>query len=249
MSDDKREDEIFSNSRRIFEYIKKAFHKAISKIPMPYLYGMYWMDYEAGLQKRNLAEKIKDSFVKQVNACIDEKDVKLFYRLYFKLLDFVNSKKKVVFNFQANNAEYVDPQKLQRITKVFWEDKEKWIDLYIQENPDKLTNRNLNMIRDFKYGLYKSFYIVAYESDYTVFNDDGINYMIKGLFTNLDGVLSRYELPIFVTTALFPFKGKIIYDSIMDTKPISFGLNTTTRLYEEYQYGQKVYNLLPENKA
>lgn len=32
----------------------------------------------------------------------------------------------------------------------------------------------------------KNFLLVAYEKNYTVLNDEGINYMVKGLNENLD---------------------------------------------------------------
>ena len=118
---------------------------------------------------------------------------------------------------------------------------------YIEKNPSNFTFRNLNIISDFRYGMRKNFLLVAYEKNYTVLNDEGINYMVKGLNENLDQFIAPEKTPMLMQTAIMPFNGRIIYDGFISTSNIRLAQDIISKAFEDYSYGQKIYSLLPEN--
>lgn len=116
-----------------------------------------------------------------------------------------------------------------------------------KKNPSNFTFRNLNIISDFRYGMRKNFLLVAYEKNYTVLNDEGINYMVKGLNENLDQFIAPEKTPMLMQTAIMPFNGRIIYDGFISTSNIRLAQDIISKAFEDYSYGQKIYSLLPEN--
>lgn len=118
---------------------------------------------------------------------------------------------------------------------------------YIEKNPSNFTFRNLNIISDFRYGMRKNFLLVAYKKNYTVLNDEGINYMVKGLNENLDQFIAPEKTPMLMQTAIMPFNGRIIYDGFISTSNIRLAQDIISKAFEDYSYGQKIYSLLPEN--
>ena len=57
-------------------------------------------------------------------------------------------------------------------------------------------------LKDFKYGMRKNFLLAVYEKNYTVLNDEGINYMVKGLNENLDQSTVKWICDTFRATMI-----------------------------------------------
>ncbi len=93
----------------------------------------------------------------------------------------------------------------------------------------------------------ENFLLVAYEKNYTVLNDEGINYMVKGLNENLDQFIALEKTPMSMQTAIMPLNGRIIYDGLISTSNICLAQDIISKAFEDYSYGQKIYSLLPEN--
>ncbi len=85
------------------------------------------------------------------------------------------------------------------------------------------------------------------KKNYTVLNDEGINYMVKGLNENLDQFIAPEKTPMLMQTAIMPFNGRIIYDGFISTSNIRLAQDIISKAFEDYSYGQKIYSLLPEN--
>ena len=226
----------------------KLFKKAIYKMPLPNLFGMTLNDYQQAMDKEKALNEIRSKNMKQMNARIDQNDVKLFYRLYLSLLDFMNSKENVEPNFKISQDQYINPDRLIIVIDAFWQDPDKWINMYIKENPLNLTSRNLNIVQNFKHGKRKDFMIVAFKKRHTIFNDGEYNYMVKGLNSNIDEIIHAEQLPIYVRTTLLPFKDDIIYDSILGSSQIELGINISLKVFEEYVSQPKLYTL-PNEKG
>ena len=226
----------------------ELFNKAIFKMAMPNLFGMTFNAYHEAMFKVKTLEKIRSNNIKQMNARIDPMDVKLFYQLYLSLLDFMNSKEKVVPNFKISQDHYVNPDKLCVVIDAFWKNPDKWIDMYIKVNPLRSTPRKLKIIQNFKYGIRKDFMIVSFGKHHTIFNDGKFNYMVKGLNSNIDEIIRADQLPIYVRTTLLPFKNNIIYDSILGSSQITLGTNISLKIFEDFVAQPKIYNL-PNEKG
>ena len=203
--------------------------------------------YQKMKDQAHFNEKLRQLNEPQTNACIEQKDTRLFYKLYFSILDYVNSFEQIIPNKKIDPNIYIEPDELVNLIEVFWKDKDRFIDEYIEKNPSDFTFRNLNIISDFRYGMRKNFLLVAYEKNYTVLNDEGINYMVKGLNENLDQFIAPEKTPMLMQTAIMPFNGRIIYDGFISTSNIRLAQDIISKAFEDYSYGQKIYSLLPEN--
>ncbi len=130
-----------------------------------------------------------------------------------------------------------------KIIDEFWNNKESILDEYCRKNPLKLTNRGLNIIRNFKYGFRGEFVVSHFDEKYTVFDNEEALYMVKGLYDNIDQIIHADTLPITVKTSILPFADAIIYDSIIMEYPISIGPNMAQKFLDRYQTAQKIYRL------
>ena len=192
-------------------------------------------------------DKLRALNEKQTYAYLDQKDTRLFYKLYFSVLDYVNALEQIIPNKKIDPNNYIEPDELVNLIEVFWKAKDRFIDGYVQKNPLNLTYRNLNIIKDFKYGMRKNFLLAVYEKNYTVLNDEGINYMVKGLNENLDKFIPAEKTPMLIQTAIMPFNGMIIYDGFISTADMQLSQELVSKAFEDYSYGQKIYSLLPKN--
>lgn len=227
--------------------LSNRYHKAVVQIALPNYYGLSMDMYQKMKDQAHFNEKLRQLNEPQTNACIEQKDTRLFYRLYFSILDYVNSFEQIIPNKKIDPNIYIEPDELVNLIEVFWKDKDRFIDEYIEKNPSNFTFRNLNIISDFRYGMRKNFLLVAYEKKYTVLNDEGINYMVKGLNENLDQFIAPEKTPMLMQTAIMPFNGRIIYDGFISTSNIRLAQDIISKAFEDYSYGQKIYSLLPEN--
>ena len=71
------------------------------------------------LKVKQVKKEIKkeQSYVKQQNACLQKKDAKLFYKIYFALLEFTNKKYKIR-NMKIYNQHGINPYELISFGKI-----------------------------------------------------------------------------------------------------------------------------------
>lgn len=227
--------------------LTKRYRKAVVQISLPNYYGLSMKGYKEAHEHVSFNDKLRALNEKQTYAYLDQKDTKLFYKLYFSILDYVNGLEQIIPNKKIDPNIYIEPDELVNLIEVFWKEKDRFIDDYVQKNPMNLTYRNLNIIKDFKYGMRKNFLLAVYEKNYTVLNDEGINYMVKGLNENLDQFIPAEKTPTLIQTAIMPFNGMIIYDGFISMADMQLSQELVSKAFEDYSYGQKIYSLLPKN--
>ncbi|MDD2469970.1 MAG: SEC-C metal-binding domain-containing protein [Bacilli bacterium] len=159
--------------------------------------------------------------IKQENAHLSEKDRDLFYKLYFGLLTYVNNKYKINKEIQSLiGAIGINPNEIQEIREKLWNNK-KVITEYIEKNPHKLNQAEMEILKGFKKAIYGDFVMAKHEKDYTILYGEEKHYGIIGITGNIDEIMPNTKLPIFIKTAILPFKGKIIYDSMFSEYSIA----------------------------
>ena len=182
-------------------------------------------------------------FIKQVNARLNPKDVKLFYKLYFALLDYTNKKYKVHPEYDIKKYQGIDHNKTYQICQKLWESINTIIDDFCKENPYRFNKVERNLIKEFKNGIRNRFILFKYEKEYTPLMTDEKTYMIKGLTDNIDNIIPYENLPVMIETSIIPFKGYLIYDGLFGTMPINFGPNFTTMASNQYDKQIKYYHM------
>ena len=183
-------------------------------------------EYEKLEQEEEEFEQ-EEEYIKQGNARLSKKDCDLFYKLYMALLDYTNETYHVdKSQGKIHKAKYVNLASAVRIRDYLWNNKQ-IIDEFITKNPYHFNNSELKILKEFNKGKIGNFVIAKFELNYTIFIDaenDTKLYKIKGLTNNIDEIIDNDDMPRFVTTAILPFKGYIIYDGLFTMADISLGL-------------------------
>ena len=195
------------------------------------------------LEKAQIEIKKEQNYIRQQNACLSRKDAKLFYKIYFALLEFTNNKYKIKSGIKVYNKTGINPYELNDIVEKFWENKEVIVLEFCLANPYKFNKEELQITSEFKKGVRNNFVIVKYDSDYTNFMKDGKVYMVKGLNDNIDNIISYKDLPFVAETSIIPFKGVLIYDGMLLGMGIKMGNSFDKCIEEEYQNSMKYYHL------
>lgn len=198
---------------------------------------------ELNVEKQKYEQKKLEQYQKQQNACVSKKDKKLFYKLYFALLEFTNQKYKIKTNYKIYKQHGINPQEIINIIEKFWENKDTIILEFCMSNPYKFTKEEIKLLEGFKKGIRDTFVLVKYEKDYTLLMKDRKTYMVKGLNDNIDNIISYDKLPCFVSTSLIEFNGNIVYDGIISSFPVKFGMNFIKTVEKEYKESMKYYHL------
>ena len=222
----------------------KILDKAMDEMQSGALNGLTPNEYKKR-QKENVAFQINQekNYEPQQDACLSKKECDLFYKLYFGLLDFTNQKYQILPKLKIYKQEGLDPDELSNIVRKLWEEPTVVIDEFVKKNPFKFNKEELKIVEGFKKGIRDHFVMAQYTTSYTAMCKDGKCYMIKGLNCNIDEVISYDEIPDIVETTLLPFLGKIVYDGIILSYPISFGLHFKELALKEYNESMKYYHL------
>lgn len=130
------------------------------------------------------------------------------------------------------------------IDDFLWSHKEV-IDEFILDNEYKFEEEELNIISNFKSAIKSEpFIIVGFDRDYTkILGNDGKLYMVKGVTSNMDEVVTSKELPIIIDTTLVQYRDKIIFCSLLKTSDIKLGNDIKEVIYKDYLSAIKYYHL------
>ena len=176
-------------------------------------------------------------FDDEKTAQLSAEEGRLFYETWYGLISFVNDRKNVIKDkIKPEYPNAVSDRRVHKVREVLWENPE-LIDEYIsktelpQERIDILKLWRTNYKKEMIFVLeYQPEYAVAIASDAQ--GEDRL-YGIKGISNSVANALRR-DLPAQLETVLLPFKGKIIYDSFMNTMPIGFGEGSRAAFREMY---------------
>ena len=153
---------------------------------------------------------------KQINAHLNEEEARLFYELYYSLLEYVNDKYKVCKHIDRILNQRIAILDIIEIRKCFIEHKE-IIDEFIIECKDFFNEEEIEIIKGFKDFIYGYFMVVKFEEDYALFLKGNNFYGVIGTHINICDDILEYNLPSFANWMLLPYKGKIIWDGLIHT--------------------------------
>ena len=227
---------------------RKIFNDALDEIPSGYYNTLTKNEALKYLKKAENSVNAYENFNEiQVNACIEPKDAKLFYKLYFALLEYTNNTYKVNPRIKKiYNQQFINPENIKDIVEKLWNNKDKIIDDFIKLNPYNFNNTEKMIITGFKKGIRKEFIIAKYEKKYTLImpmDNEKIAYMVKGINTSIDEVVHSEDLPFIVKTTLLPFKDNIIYDSLFFAYAMSIGPNIKNNVRKSINKAKRISKL------
>ncbi len=166
---------------------------------------------------------------------LNQQDAELFYKLMWSLQAYVNNEHGIYPDI-ATPQEYsskVDRQEKMKVRDALWADLS-IIDSFVQDNPDRLSEDELEIVKKWKNGIHGSFFIERLLKKYAVFIKDEEVYAVLGLTQPIQEIYHPSWLPLYVQTILLPFKGRIIYDGMIKPYNMSFGGGVKHELKETY---------------
>lgn len=162
---------------------------------------------------------------------LSQEDADIFFRLMWSLQHFVNGELGIlpqVSNPDAYANDYGMEEKLE-VRNALLKDKT-WYEKYVDANPEKVTDRELAIISDWQHFIADRFFIERCLKKHAIFIRDEEVYGVLGLNNGLAELIPTSYLPVYVYAVLLPFKGKIIYDGLLQSSNVIFGRNITAEL-------------------
>ena len=178
---------------------------------------------------------------------LSAEDVQQFFRLHKALMFFVNQRLKVLDEEVATPEAYsrVTPENRFKVHQALVEHKE-LIDAFADENPFGFDEGELDIIRSWKHLVTGTFYAFRQLQKHMVFlssTEPIVAYGVVALFDPFDVVIGPY-LPRMLETTLLPFKGRIVYDGLMNGYNITFGPGVRRNLAESYKEAKARYGIV-----
>ena len=177
---------------------------------------------------------------------LSETDKDLFYKLWFGLIEYTNVK----CNIHADIGSPVSPGGINPggvipVKDMLWKEVS-LIDEYLDAN-SKIPEDERNILLGWKKCVTGDFILLKHLARYSVFmefKDDAPNlYGVIGLASDLSVLFPQPVVPVLVNAALLPFKGKIIYDSLLSAKNIRFGSGYKSSFNESYKKAKEKHGI------
>ena len=235
---------LFKDQNIDLKQLFKLMDQAMDEMPSAVLNGLTPNEakkHHAEIKKIE-SNKVKN-YVSQKNACLSEKDAKLFYKIYFGLLDFTNTKYNIKPNLKIYNKLGINPYEIREIVECFWKNKDIILLEFCLANPFKFKKDEIKIASEFKKGIRDIFIVAKFEREYTVLINNNKTYMIKGINDNLDNIISFKDLPLPIITTIIPFKNMIIYDGLFAPFNVDMGPSFNKVIENQYITQEKIYQL------
>lgn len=162
-------------------------------------------------------------------------DARLFFQLMPALQVFGNRRLNIVKNLKVTE-QY---KKISMEERLHLRDaiygKPGIIDDFIRENPDGFSKDELEIVAGWKNYIAGDFFIERILKKYAIFIQDEKVYGVLSLSDPLDYLFEGRPLPVYVKTVLLPFKGKIIYDGLLQSYNVFFGSGISGNLATKYR--------------
>ncbi len=165
---------------------------------------------------------------------VSETEAVLYFDLMWALQHFVNAKRQVIS--PAKTPKTYEKRKLEdklKVRETLFADIT-LIDEFVQENPQKLSQEKLKIVSGWKNFTAGKFYIERLLKKHAIFIAGENVYGVQGLLQGLDEIVPSSYLPVCTQAILLPFKGRIIYDGILQPYNVFFGNGIKADLKEVY---------------
>jgi hypothetical protein len=184
---------------------------------------------------------------------LSTQDADLFFKLMWSLQAHVNLKLGSLPDIVTvdDYQKLPSPEKLPVRDALY--DNIEFIDSYLEENPQDLSEGELEIVRSWKKFQRGNFFIERLLKKYAVFIGGEKVYGVLALYETFEDVLTYNRLPYYAKAVLLPFKGHIIYDGILQGYAVSFGSGIKFDLKETYmtakQNGWIIESFDPKRQA
>lgn len=171
-----------------------------------------------------------------------------FYRLFRNVCQFVNENEKIYPGLDdLRTAEFLNQDVMYVLSEDFFSSPE-LIDEYVRSNPDHLAEEELEIVESWKTNIHDRFLIERIlKKGAMLIGSNEMVYQMVGLVSDPEELFGNRPLPVMIETTLIPYKGKIIYPSVLSVMPVTFGPGIRANLKEIYldakNHGEIITNL------
>jgi hypothetical protein len=162
-------------------------------------------------------------------------DAAQFFALYHQLEAFaINQSGLALQSVRRDSVSKVDMEKRLKVRDSIFTSSE-IIDKYVRQNPDRLDAGELAIVQGWTRAIVGTFMIERHLKPHSIFIDNKTDavYAVVGITEPLRDVVLD-DLPIMVRAILLPFKGRIVYDGLLEPYPVAFGGGIRFELKELY---------------
>ncbi len=175
---------------------------------------------------------------------LPDEDVKLFYKLNWGLLLYVNRKYYII---PGLNVPDFRGQKMEHIGKLHEKlySNPQLIASFVAENPQKFNEEELGIIKGWKNFVKDGFVVMSHLDEYSVFlktDKDPKASGVLGLYDEIE-VFTPF-LPMFVETTLLPFRGKIVYCGVISPHNVYMGPGIRKGFQVDYERAKSRYGII-----
>lgn len=184
---------------------------------------------------------------------LSRQDADLFFKLMLSLQNYVNLKMGIAPDIDTVEEYKKLPSSQKVEVRDALYDNIGLVSSYLKENPQSLSAEELEIIEGWKKFQRGNYYIERTLKKYAIFiGDEGV-YGVFALYDRLEDVLPYVRWPHYTKAVLLPFKGKIIYDGLLQGYRVSFGGGIKSNLKETYmaakQNGRIIESFDPKIQA
>ncbi len=165
---------------------------------------------------------------------LTEQEAKQFFEWMWSLQAFVNRELEILDEAVPADA-YADVSQAEKmqVRDALYAHPE-LIDRFVEQNPDQLDDEALAVMRSWKSFVAGTFFIERLLKKHAILiNDDNV-YGVLGLYDPFDAFFDPRALPQMVKAVLLPFRGRIIYDGLLQGGNLFFGSGISGELKERY---------------
>jgi len=175
---------------------------------------------------------------------LTEEEVRQFFRIESLVYFYANELNNLVDGFNSADDFIIINHRYKIIIRAkIYQDK-KWIfDEFVKKHKDVLSQEDIEIALSWKEQIYGKFFIVKQLKNYAKFFyvKGERAYAVHGLSDSFDDIT---HLPCITETVLLPFKGKIIYDGLLQTQNISFGGGIRKSMQDNLSIVEAKYGLI-----
>ncbi|MEX0728982.1 MAG: DUF6398 domain-containing protein [Planctomycetaceae bacterium] len=170
----------------------------------------------------------------------------LFFKLHGMLMIFVNQRLKLFPDHLSHEKYSTLPPSLQIKVNNAFADNTDLIRPFVDENPFDFSDDELEIVSSWRHLVRGAFIIYRELKGHTVFlssDDPTIAYGVLALSDPFEVVIGR-PLPVMAQTILLPFKDKIVYDGLLNSRNMLFGAGIRRSFNESFKEAKARYGIV-----
>jgi len=178
---------------------------------------------------------------------LEKNDIDLFYKLFAKLLCFVNKQAKVIQPETLSSDRFLTLPFEERIKiRDALYNRREYIDEFINnQSTQEFNSDELAILKSWKHFEKGKFFIYKHLKMHSIFLDDsgkGRAFAVSGIF---DPLKEKFpHTPVLVEAVLIPFKDRIIYDGLIRGYSIHFGSGIRAGIKSSYEKAKHSFGLI-----